>query len=81
MTTRVWLSALRQGITHHTIDGRHTTCRRYIGVIGDEPMNGFLRSEHGFVLWLGIAERDYATRPCARCYGTADITRRERRSA
>jgi hypothetical protein len=72
MTDRVWLAALRRGIAHHDIDGRHTTCRRYIGEIGFGP--AVRAAEHGWVAPLHTAEKVYHTRPCARCYGTAKGT-------
>jgi hypothetical protein len=89
MTTRVWLSALRRGVAHHTIDGRHTTCRRYIGepIQAYEVLSGHTKTERGWMVLQTTAERDYATRPCARCYGTAEIVTptvsrsRDRRSA
>jgi len=87
-TDRVWLSALRRGVAHHTIDGRHTTCRRYIGETpGIEFEPGVKLATHGWVMPLNHAMNVYATRPCARCYGTADIVTptvtpsRDRRSA
>lgn|GEM_PF-4229008 len=80
MTDRVWLAALRRGIAHHTIDGRHTTCRRYIGGArpwSDLDLEGVTPYTNGFVVDYEIAVAGvfpgYATRPCARCYGTADI--------
>lgn len=61
---KVWLAALRTGISYHDIapSGRTTRCGRYMGESPEQL-------EHGHVLPVVRAVDDWAAKSCKACEG------------